>query len=95
MATEVTTRLRDDIDGSVADRTVSFSWEGTQYEIDLSKKNLAGLDAILAPYVAASRRIGANAPGPSAPTTGEPQVVSSPSSGEPGVSRGGITLLLE
>jgi len=59
MATEVTTRLRDDIDGSVADRTVSFTWEGSHYEIDLNKKNVAELDALLAPYVAAGRRSGA------------------------------------
>jgi hypothetical protein len=58
MATEVTTRLRDDIDGSVADRTVSFTWDGAQYDIDLSKKNAAELEAVLAPYVAAGRRSG-------------------------------------
>jgi hypothetical protein len=64
MATEVTTRLRDDIDGSVADRTVSFSWEGGQYEIDLSKKNAADLEALLAPYVAAGRRAGSKGVAP-------------------------------
>jgi hypothetical protein len=61
MATEVTTRLRDDIDGSVADRTVSFTWDGAQYDIDLSKKNAAELEAALAPYVAAGRRTGGRA----------------------------------
>jgi len=56
MATEVVRVLRDDVDGSTADRTVRFSWDGTNYEIDLSKKNIAELGALLEPFVAAGRR---------------------------------------
>jgi hypothetical protein len=37
---------------------VSFSWDGTTYEIDLSKKNIAEFAALLEPYVAAGRRVG-------------------------------------
>jgi hypothetical protein len=58
MATEVLTVLRDDLDGATAERTVSFTWDGASYEIDLSKKNIAELSAVLAPYVAAGRRSG-------------------------------------
>jgi hypothetical protein len=57
VATEVVTLLRDDIDGSTAERTVSFSWDGAGYEIDLSKKNIAELNSILAPYVDAARGV--------------------------------------
>ena len=37
------TRLIDDLDGSKAERTVEFSWDGKSYAIDLSKRNLAAL----------------------------------------------------
>jgi hypothetical protein len=57
VATEVVTTLRDDLDGSTAERTVGFSWDGASYEIDLSKKNIAELTAALAPYVAAGRTV--------------------------------------
>ena len=56
MATETFTRLVDDIDGSKAERTVVFSWDGKGYAIDLSKKNIAALEKALKPYVAAARR---------------------------------------
>lgn len=63
MATEVVTTLRDDVDGSAADRTVTFSWDGVSYEIDLSKKHIAELTSILEPYVAAGRRSGGRGAG--------------------------------
>jgi hypothetical protein len=56
MATQTTTKLVDDLDGTVADRTVVFGWDGTTFEIDLNKKNIAALDAALKPYVEAGRR---------------------------------------
>ena len=43
MAQKVEVLLVDDIDGGEADETVSFSIDGTSYEIDLSKKNAAKL----------------------------------------------------
>jgi hypothetical protein len=55
MATEMITRLIDDLDGGSAERTVSFTWDGTPYEIDLSKKNIATLEKLLKPYLAAAR----------------------------------------
>lgn len=38
MATETITRLIDDLDGSEAQRTMTFAWDGRTYEVDLSKK---------------------------------------------------------
>jgi hypothetical protein len=57
MATQTTTKLVDDLDGTVAERTVVFGWDGTTFEIDLNKKNIAALDTALAPYVEAGRRV--------------------------------------
>lgn len=55
MATQTFTRLVDDLDGSKAERTVEFSWDGKSYAIDLSKKNLAALEKALRPYLEAAR----------------------------------------
>jgi hypothetical protein len=49
--------LTDDLDGSKADRTVGFAFNGVSYEIDLSRKNANALEKTLAPYIAASRKI--------------------------------------
>ncbi|WP_375498246.1 Lsr2 family protein [uncultured Jatrophihabitans sp.] len=51
-----TTEFIDDIDGGSAAGTVSFSFEGTNYEIDLSKKNKTALEKALKPYVEHARR---------------------------------------
>lgn len=56
MATKVVSVFIDDIDGSAADRTVSFRIDGEDYEIDLSAANAAGLREVLAPYMAAGRK---------------------------------------
>ena len=55
MATETITRLVDDLDGSDAQRTVTFAWDGRTYEVDLSKKNAAAFEKSLKPYLAAAR----------------------------------------
>ncbi|MGE5293082.1 MAG: histone-like nucleoid-structuring protein Lsr2, partial [Micromonosporaceae bacterium] len=39
MAQKITVALEDDLDGSLADETLRFAFGGTEYEIDLSKKN--------------------------------------------------------
>jgi hypothetical protein len=57
MATETSTKLLDDLDGSSADRTVTFVWEGVSYELDLSKKNAGKLSKEIAPYVQAGRKV--------------------------------------
>ncbi len=58
MATETMTRLVDDIDGSAADTTVEYEWQGQRYAIDLSEKNADEFADAIAPYVSASRKVG-------------------------------------
>jgi hypothetical protein len=55
--TVVTEILVDDIDGSPGDRTINFTWEGTAYEIELSKKNAAAFERAMKPYLDSARRI--------------------------------------
>jgi nucleoid-associated protein Lsr2 len=57
MATETLTRLVDDLDGGVAERTVAFSWDKTSYEIDLSRRNIAAFEKALKPYLGAARAV--------------------------------------
>jgi len=59
MAKETVTRLVDDLDGSAATETVSFAWQGTSYEIDLSKKNASAFEKLLLPYIGSSRKVAA------------------------------------
>lgn len=56
MAQKVEVLLVDDIDGGEADETVSFSIDGTTYEIDLSEKNAAKLRNGLEPFVSSARK---------------------------------------
>lgn len=58
MAQRVHVVLEDDIDGSVADETVSFSLDGVSYEIDLSKDNAARLRDQMAEWTGHARRVG-------------------------------------
>jgi hypothetical protein len=46
-----TTTYTDDIDGSTAAGTVSFAFDGTHYEIDLSKRNAAAFEKAMRPYL--------------------------------------------
>ncbi|MGR0319985.1 histone-like nucleoid-structuring protein Lsr2 [Agromyces sp. ZXT2-3] len=56
MAKRVVETLIDDLDGSDADRTVSFAFDGDQYSIDLSSANIDKLESALAPYIGAARK---------------------------------------
>ena len=60
MASRTITTLTDDIDGSDADETVTFTFtfKGTTYEIDLSKKSLDKMVKALQPYTTAARTTG-------------------------------------
>lgn len=58
MAKETMTRLVDDLDGSDAETTVSYTWQGQAYEIDLNRKNAEEFHEALAPYLSASRKAG-------------------------------------
>ena len=55
--TTTVTEYVDDLDGSKAEGTVAFSVEGTNYEIDLSKKNSAAMLKALKPYIDHARKV--------------------------------------
>src|SRR4051794_19560578 len=59
MATKRTVleEFTDDLDGGKAEGTVRFSYDGTDYEIDLSKKNKSAFDKVVKPYIDASRTV--------------------------------------
>lgn len=54
--TVVTEILVDDIDGSPGERTINFTWDGSAYEIELSRKNAAAFEKTMKPYLDAARR---------------------------------------
>ncbi|SFT36860.1 Lsr2 protein [Geodermatophilus amargosae] len=59
MARKVQVILSDDLDEDLpADETVSFSLDGTSYEIDLSDKNAKELRDAFSRYVQAARKVG-------------------------------------
>jgi hypothetical protein len=51
----------DDIDGSPNAETVTFSFDGRSFEIDLSKKSRTALEKALKPYIDAGRSVGGRA----------------------------------
>ncbi|MGY1639647.1 Lsr2 family protein [Geodermatophilus sp. SYSU D00703] len=59
MARKVQVILSDDLDEDLpADETVSFSLDGTNYEIDLSEKNAEEMRNAFSRYVQAARKVG-------------------------------------
>ena len=58
MAQQTTVRFVDDLDGSEAVGTVSFSLENRTYAIDLSDENTDKLHEALAPFIEHARQIG-------------------------------------
>ncbi|MCW2684951.1 MAG: lsr [Blastococcus sp.] len=59
MARKVQVILSDDLDESLsADETVSFSLDGTSYEIDLADKNAKEMRDAFSRYVSAARKVG-------------------------------------
>lgn len=68
----VTVEYVDDITGDALTEaqvnTVRFGFSGTEYEIDLSKKNADALEKALKPYVEAARRVSGRRGRPKAPT---------------------------
>jgi Lsr2 len=57
MAQTVIVTVTDDIDGSEGAETVSFSFAGQGYEIDLSQKNHDKFKKGLQPFIDAGRRV--------------------------------------
>ena len=61
MATRIEVALEDDLDGGPAEESLRFAIGGTEYEIDLSKKNAKAFRKGLAPFTEHARKAG---PGP-------------------------------
>ncbi len=57
MATKTEVRLVDDLTGEAADTTVTFSLDGTNYELDLSDKNADEMRESFAKYVNSARKV--------------------------------------
>jgi hypothetical protein len=55
MAQTVIVRLTDDLDGTDAGETISFSLDGKAYQIDLNKKNAATLRKAFSTYIEKGR----------------------------------------
>jgi hypothetical protein len=58
MAQRISVELIDDVDGKKADETVSFSLDGVEYEIDMTKKNAAALRKAFSLWQDHARRVG-------------------------------------
>ena len=56
MASIVSVVVSDDIDGSPNAQTVTFGFDGVNYEIDLAENNRAKLARDFAPYLGAARK---------------------------------------
>ncbi|MBD8661515.1 Lsr2 family protein [Frigoribacterium sp. CFBP 8754] len=61
MAKKTLVQLIDDLDGTAltdgVGKTVTFALEGATYEIDLSQAHVDELAEVLAPYMAAGRKV--------------------------------------
>jgi hypothetical protein len=57
MAQKTIVELTDDVDGDLADETVSFELDGVAFEIDLSAKNADALRRTLEPYTGVARQV--------------------------------------
>lgn len=55
MAERIQVELVDDIDGSLANHTVTFALDGVTYEIDLNDEHAQRLRAVLDRYIKAAR----------------------------------------
>ena len=65
-------QLTDDFDGSEAVETISFAFEGTEYEVDLSEENAAHFREAIGEYADVARVVGGRSRrGRSARSTGK------------------------
>lgn len=58
MVTKTLVVLQDDIDGSKATETIEFTFEGTQYSIDLSGRNAEKFRGDMEKWIKAAKKIG-------------------------------------
>jgi hypothetical protein len=56
MAKTTIVQVTDDLDGSKDAQEVSFSFQGTDYKIDLAKRNLSAFEKALKPYIEAATK---------------------------------------
>ena len=56
LATKIAVELEDDLDGGPADETVRFGLDGSEYEIDLNKKNARAFRKQFTPFVEHARK---------------------------------------
>src|SRR3954447_19422784 len=54
--------ITDDLDGSAAAQTISYTIDGQDYEIDLSEDNIQRFHEALEPFVSNSRQVQRQAP---------------------------------
>jgi hypothetical protein len=64
VAQKIQTLFIDDLDGSVAEGTVRFGLDGSEYEIDLNAEHAKELREALARYLGAARRANGTAKRP-------------------------------
>ena len=69
MARTLIEQISDDIDGSSNASAVIFSYDGTDYVIDLSNKNKTAFDKVMKPYIAAATKVPARRRTPSKSTS--------------------------
>jgi hypothetical protein len=73
MARITITQITDDIDGSRRAEEVAFSFMGTDYTIDLSKKNRAAFEKAVKPFIEAGTEVSRRArPGSSSRASTRP-----------------------
>jgi|ERR1700722_2990256 hypothetical protein len=60
MAKSTVVSITDDIDGTDGAETVSFSFDGQSYEIDLGTKNLDKFQKNVQPFIDSGRRVARN-----------------------------------
>ncbi|HXT45877.1 MAG TPA: Lsr2 family protein [Pseudonocardiaceae bacterium] len=57
MAQKVIREFVDDIDGSLAERTLSFAVDGVSYEIDLSAQHIAEFKSAIGGFIESARKV--------------------------------------
>ena len=75
------TLIIDDLTGDTGARTRVLTFEGVEYEIDLTDASFADLRRLLKPYLKAARPV-------RAPRSGAPSPLTSPATGVPAVQVG-------
>ena len=73
MARTTITQITDDIDGSKDAEEIAFSFMGTDYTIDLAKKNRAAFEKAMKPYIDAGTRVSRRARPGSSPKKSSPK----------------------